>query len=274
MISHGAETPSNAAPIARVREKAVGLGWIPSSAADCLYVSAGSDTRPLTYLRPEVLGEMDLVGHAFPQFFVLIDKAYELEKEGGRLDFRDRRTEIEALEHFDTELAGAPALLSRVLVSSDRFDDRHVVVLQVEATNEGFAGIALSERWSPTWFVGVRDGCAFGGNSRCENETRSIPRSIPLRLGVRYWLTDHLTGIRLLDGDRQRLRRPGLSLPLPEGGRLRELAAWRRWPEGDFGPDRWVSLYEVISGPESVNETALRTCKQPALPGLEVTTPA
>ena len=59
-------------------------------------------------------------------------------------------------------------------------------------TNDEFADLALSEGWTPQWFIGVCDGCgAFGGNHRCECDLEPT-HSIPLRLGARYWVTDHL----------------------------------------------------------------------------------
>jgi hypothetical protein len=69
-----------------------------------------------------------------------------------------------------------------------------VAVIRLKMRNEDFAEAAISESWSPDWFIGVCDGCAgFGRNDRCENETENVSLSIPLRLATRFWVTDHFS---------------------------------------------------------------------------------
>lgn len=75
----------------------------------------------------------------------------------------------------------------------------------------------------PEWFIGICDGCAgWGGNSRCENDTEDISASIPIRLNIRYWVTDHFNRDHPplpLEGDPD-----PFSMPLPNGSTLRQVA--------------------------------------------------
>ena len=242
------------APIRELQGRATALGWIPIKSRACLYVSAGADTRPFSYLRPEALTNLDLDEEVFPRFFVLVEKASPLEN---RIEFEDQHSRVETGVFHPLQLGRLPAAMLKLVVRSDRFPKRTIAVLRVKASNEEFAKAALAEEWSPTWFVGVRDGCAFGGNWRCENEVRDFKVSIPLRLGVRFWVTDHLAGIQLLDKDRHRIRPHRKSVSAAGGRELRQLAAWRRWPGTNYGSDRWVTLYELgkMESVERLNQT-------------------
>ncbi len=238
--------PPQPGPIRRAQLVAEDEGWIPQCSLACLYVSAGGDTRPLTYLRHEVLTDAVVSDWIIPEFFVFVDR--DLPGSDGDMDlyFDDGRTRVQTVEQRPVESASwERAALLRVVVTSDRFPIRECAVLRIRSDTEGFCQDALAEDWSPDWFIGICDGCAFGGNDRCENELDRIEQSIPLRLRVRFWLTDHLARRPLLDEDGYRLHRQAVVLPIRSGGLLRGLHSWRLWPGTGHAHSRWVSLFRV-----------------------------
>lgn len=232
--------PQPPGPIRTLQHQAEEAGWIPGGSVAALYVSAGADTRPLAYLRPEVIPEEVTSGESLPRFFVFVD-LIEPSAEEPLLGFEDDRSRIKTIEHqpVETERWDFASLL-RVNVQSDSYPDREYAVLRIRGDNEAICQDALAEGWAPEWFIGVRDGC--GG---CFNIIDSAEDSIPLRLGVSFWLTNDLGGYGLNDGDFNRLHEFGHSVPVAGGQRLLEVATWQTWPSSGWGIDRWVSLFRV-----------------------------
>jgi hypothetical protein len=233
--------PPPPGPIREAQAYAEQEGWIPEGSLSCLYVSAGMDTRPLTYLRPEVIPEEVVADWVLPRFFVFVDRDQPADGDDLSLEFDDGRTRVETIEErtVDSETRDMAALL-RIRLRSDRFPVREYAVLRICGDNEAICQESLSEGWAPDWFIGVRDGC--GG---CFNIIDSPERSIPLRLGVSFWLTNDLGGYGLTDDHFNRLHGFGHSIPVPGGQRLLEVAAWRTWPSSGWGIDRWVSLFQL-----------------------------
>ena len=231
----------------------VDRGWLPSNHANCLYVSAASDTRPLTYLGPEVLNRIDPQLGKAPDLFVYLDKECP-ERDSLPFGFStDGRSAVEAVENESTQLFGCRTELLRVRIKSSEFDDRLIVVVRIRIENERFAEAALVEDWKVDWFVGICDGCGWGRNPRCDNQIWDPPNSIPLRLGVRYSVTDHLEETKSgawIDGDPSLWGQREFGMLL--NARLRRRHSWRRCPNSDpsTGPskyDRWVHLFEVLA---------------------------
>ena len=230
-------------------------GWLPRDHTACLYVSACSDTRPLTYLGPDALDRIDPRLGKAPDLFVYLDKEHP-KRDPSPFGFRsDGHSAVEMVgEKEYTELFDCRTELQLVRVESLEFGDRLATVLRIEIENERFAEAAFAEEWKADWFVGVCDGCAFGGNSRCENQIWDPSNSIPLRLGARYWVTDHFEPERgwSLGGDLSLWDGSEAAPPLNE--RLRRRHSWRRWPRSDGQPsgrwrqyDNWVHLFEVLN---------------------------
>lgn len=172
---------------------AVREGWITEPVIPCLYVSAGTDTHPFALLHPTFLARQGAGHLEAPNFLVYIDSGTPRPDQDPSLSFEDDRTRIETLSHRTVDLAGYRAELLHVSMTSDELGSSSVAVLRARMKNDQLAEIAEAEGWSPPWFIGVCDGCgAFGGNHRCENALNDPSTSIPVRLGVRYWVTDHL----------------------------------------------------------------------------------
>ena len=167
-------------------------GWVSEPLVPALYVSAGGDTKPFTLLHPEFLAKQADGRLDARNAFVFVDAGRPGNGENNGLAYHDGRTKITTVREETVEVANGTGSLLFVSIESDQMASRQVVVLRLRMTNEEFAQTALAEGWSPEWFIGVCDGCgAFGGNSRCESDLEP-EHSIPLRLGVRYWVTDHL----------------------------------------------------------------------------------
>ena len=181
-------------PIATVEQAARRLGWIEGKPVRALYVSAGADTQPFSLLHPDFLAKQTGKTLPAPTFFIYVDQDEPQPQADPRLSFSDERTQIETVSH--ERLAGSlPADLLRVRLASDQLSEREVTVARLRMLNEDFATLAWEERWQSQWFIGVCDGCGgFGGNTRCENDITDPERSIPLRLGARWWVTDHVPG--------------------------------------------------------------------------------
>ena len=242
--------PPPPGPIRAAQDLAEQEGWIPQCSITCLYASAGNDTRPFTYLRPEVVTEEVISGWILPAFFVFVDRDSPRSMEEMDLEFDDDRTRIETVESRPVE--DGPwemAALLRVRVTSDRHPVQDYAVLRIRARNEDFVEDALAEEWSPLWYIGIRDGCRmFGNPGRCTNILGSRAHSIPLRLGVMFWVTEHFRGYELTDEDWRPLHPFGHRVPVTGGRHLRQLATWRRWPSAGWGTDRWVSLFRLERG--------------------------
>ena len=234
------EPPPPAGPIRTLQQQVEDAGWITNESVACLYVSAGTDTRPFTYLRPGVIPGDVVAEESLPRFFVFVDMA-EPGREEVALSFEDDRSRIETIDHH--ALGRGPwefASLLRVRIGSDLYPNREYAVLRIRGGNEEITQEALAEGWAPDWFIGVRDGC--GG---CFNIIDSPEQSIPVRLGVSFWLTNDLRGYGLIDENFNRLHEFGHSIPVAGGQRLLEIATWRTWPSSGWGIDRWVSLFQL-----------------------------
>ncbi len=239
--------PPPPGPIRAAQDLAEREEWIPQCSLACLYVSAGADTRPLTYLHHEVLTDDVVSDWIIPEFFVFVDRDLPGSDGEMELSFDDGRTKVETIEQREVASdSWETAALLRVTVTSDRFPVRECAVLRVKSDNERFCQDALAEEWSPEWFIGIRDGCRmFFERNPCWNVIDSVEDSIPLRLRVNFWLTDHFPNYSLTDEEWRRLHPFGHSIPVIGGRRLRELATWRRWPPVGWGIDRWVSLFRL-----------------------------
>jgi hypothetical protein len=240
-------------PLADAAREAQRRGWISSGFRSALYASAGQCTKAPVYLRPEVLTERGLTDVRVPEFMVYADKDQPFDSQSFALSFDDDdRTMVETVEVVPIASFGVPARLLRVHVASDRFPDRQVAVLRLKIENEDLAILAIAEDWSPEWFIGICDGCAgYGGNmecdgaSHCENEIEDYGVSIPLRLGVRYWVTDHFSSSAGRFGLPS--EEPEGTLDLPSGARLRQVAfLTSHWDSSNF--DCGSRIFEVRYG--------------------------
>jgi hypothetical protein len=243
--------------ISNVRAYAEESGWIDGSGTDLLYVSSGNDPRPLFALAAEGLGKCGIEASDTPTFFVYVDHSHpERSSEPNLRDPEPDSEEIHLEESEEVQVAGFPAHLLFLTLSPEVGDDRRVAVLRIKANNEEVGNLAEAEGWVPRWFVGICDGCnGYGGqiedprlrgedglHLRCENQVAEGFHSIPLNLGVRYWLTDHLrSGTQPLEVSE--------TTTLPTGEGLRLIRHWTEWPDSGFFGD--PSLYEVIT--EEVN---------------------
>ncbi len=158
-----------------------------------LYVSSGADTKALIFTDPAFLRERGAAALGEIGVYVYIDANMALDDASAKLGFRDARTTIETGAVERGTLFGLPAARLAVDLRTDH-GERSVVVVRVHATNEAFSAAARAGAWVPTVFIGVGDGCRFGGNEHCTNKlTRWGARAEDAaRVSVsRWWITDH-----------------------------------------------------------------------------------
>lgn len=217
-----------------------------------VYLSADSDSRMLPATHPEHI-RVRAGGMPTPEpvsFYVHVDK--KPIANGSGLTFEDDRTRVTEQGREAADIAGCPAHLLKLTVGSDRYPDRNVAVLRIEATNEHFTELALAEDWKTHLLITVCDGCrGWGGNDRCEVEITGRRETNLQQLKPEWLLTDHFKPDRGDDWD----PRPGqLVKPTdPKRFPLRfvhtcALAGPKYHPDGDHNryPGRFARLYEVV----------------------------
>lgn len=165
------------------------LGEPPVTA---LYPSAGSDSYQYTFLHPEFLARRGIDQVPAPSVFVLVDR-----RDQDPPEFDDRATRIETLESEPVRAGGLEMRVDPVVHASDTFADRELTVIAVTADNRAVQPVWHREGWVSDLFIGVCDGCAFGGNPRQACVDRlDVPSRMPqaeaeaVRI-PRWWVTDH-----------------------------------------------------------------------------------
>jgi hypothetical protein len=189
------------------------------------YPSSDFDLHPLVHLHP---GNCQRFGMPVPDLFIfnslgstvwdeLRDSWLSGRDLHGRFLFQDNFTKISICSFLPLEFVperiawhcGLPfnfpetyedrelpfqAALIRILADSDRFGACVQNLLFMELENSVFERCILREHYlQPTYFWSTEDGCGFGGNRRCENDTRRIDKMIAHRdMRPDYWITDHV----------------------------------------------------------------------------------
>lgn len=161
-----------------------------------LYVSAGSDTMPFSFLSEAFLARRG-VAMLSPDAYVFVDR----EKAPGRLGYADKRTAVETSSIRKVSVGGHPAAVLDVLWRDlETGDERHVPVARIRASNQDAFGICQRDGWTPETVVAVCDGCAHGfqdplegrGGFRCENDLDDETTALAFLPGTpRWWITDH-----------------------------------------------------------------------------------
>ncbi len=174
-----------------------------------LYASAGADTKILVFTEPNFLAErgVGIVGNI--STYVLLDSNQTLLAEKGGLKFSDSRTTITSRLTERGSLWGFDAGLFEVTVVTER-GTRVCEVVRVSVSNEQFAPTAAAHSWVPKVFVGVTDGCRFGGNDNCVNrlDLGGLSAAAVRRVSLpSWWITDHFADAVVPD-------------TLPVGGRV------------------------------------------------------
>jgi len=207
-------------------EKAAAF-WKCGSGADAAflwYPSAGHDTRPLAWFLPRT----DNKPRAAVDYFVLSglgDPTFERlvrstlrNGAAGKVLFEDRVSRLSVIESvpfsFDEErvlwfvgdsytfrdgheqpiIRGVNGLLVRTRFESRQLGTFEQNLVLVEMENSAFELEVVKEGFlNPVVFCGVRDGCGFGGNRRCENCAAHIEELIKTRTFTpAWWVTDHI----------------------------------------------------------------------------------
>ncbi len=179
-----------------------------------LYVSAGRDTKPLTFLHSEHLERKSGRKLLGPDFFIYVDANSIETGIAESLSFEDdeNATQIRATDLGQADLGDTQGRLLSIKWKSGLYSPRDYVIWVLSCSNDWFTRFALGEGWRPTWFIGVGDACPWqvGDTGEygqpCVNSLRDTSVSIPIQLGTKFWVTDHvvearLNGEKLLGGE-------------------------------------------------------------------------
>ena len=228
--------------------------WLGQASVTAVYPCSGFDTRAFTFLHPDFLGHRNASTCPGPNLFVYIDNEKFLPSEQSCFDFDDARTRVDVVSSQKIELQGIAATLNLVSHKSlaapewCRTPDRRVAVLFLRSDWEKTPGLFLRSGFVPDVFIGVTDGCGFGGNRSCVNrlDSMALPdellRSIPL---PRHFVTDHFENAEVPN-------------PLETGGMVRSMDrrlpfAFRKiallssqWGRYGSGPVGGATLFERV----------------------------
>lgn len=166
-----------------------------------LYASAGSDTHPVVYLGKQALehkagaqcASLGLDPPEAPALQVMVDASVD---PFGDFEWRDDRTVVTAAADPEpVTVGGWTGSLTRVSFEStyEGWSPEVVSVLRLKGKNEDFAQQVAAEGLAPSMFVGVTDGCRFGGNRHCVNRLIDPHglRAQRSHLVSPWWVTDH-----------------------------------------------------------------------------------
>ncbi|MFN8188070.1 MAG: hypothetical protein U0R69_13455 [Gaiellales bacterium] len=225
-----------------------------------LCASSGTDTCALTFTHPAFLRQRGLVGLPAVGLYVYLDRT---SREVPTVEFDDGLTQIRVQRAESLRVSGIEGHLLTVewqgLADSSHpeYGRRRVLVALLTTQNEAAASLFRTQQWVPDLFIGVCDGCRFGGNTQCVNQlTRhGVPRAQLSRVPVsRWWITDHFTDCREYPGE---LRNGDLvesndaDFPL----RFRKVALlsseWGRYRNSGHPPLRGATLFEVELVPQT-----------------------
>ncbi len=112
------------------------------------------------------------------------------------LEFKDDVTRVSTLRDPEpVTLERMSGSLSQIRFESvrDGWEPADAWVLRLQASNEDLSRHLAESGAVPSMFVGVTDGCSFGGNTKCVNRLNN-PRGTGVRDPSRisaWWVTDH-----------------------------------------------------------------------------------
>ena len=175
-------------------------GWITEEITTALYPCSGTDTKAFTFTHPAFFEHRGIVGIPAPNVFVFVDNQDPFDKHNPRFEFHDDRTRVETESFERTTVFGQAGYIFDLVWESTtspewgHLSQRKLSVLFLVADWRKFPHYFRDSQWVPDVFIGVCDGCRFGGNAECVNEleTHGVPDSLLRSIPVpRYYITDH-----------------------------------------------------------------------------------
>jgi hypothetical protein len=170
--------------------------WLGSEKITAFYPSSGNDTKPISFLSQYFLDKrIEKLNVKAPNLFIYVD-----EKDYGNIDFEDNDTIIEIIE--TVKLQENLNLYLIEWTSKPKKITKKLALIRIKAKNSQVGYEACMAGFIPDFFIGVTDGCSFGGNDHCVNTLKyqSHMNNMP-----KYWVTDHFTNAeipnQLSDGD-------------------------------------------------------------------------
>jgi hypothetical protein len=164
--------------------------YIRDRNATALYASAGYDTKAISFLNPGFLMDRGVDGYNAPEFFIYIDRSY-VDQSPIPFSYKDENTIITTDWNIEIDYFDYAGHCIGITYDSKKYGKRRVSILFVAMENKDIFPIMQNERWIPDTFIGVCDGCCFGGNmDGCVNTLEPSPINMPM---PKYWVTDHFS---------------------------------------------------------------------------------
>jgi hypothetical protein len=172
-------------------------GILDGPPVSALYPSAGPDTKQFTFTHPEFFARRGLAEVPDPNVYVLVDVNAQPPPA-----FTDAATELATTDAELLTVGGVEMQLLTVRHHSDTFADRTIAVVSVTIDNREIQPIWHREDFVPDVFIGVNDGCRWGGNPKefCVNRLNvppGMPQAVADAIRVpRWWIADHFMDIQ------------------------------------------------------------------------------
>ncbi len=150
----------------------------------------------LTFTHPGFLRERNAGVLGDIGLYIYVDRLYPAAPFDAILDFQDAETVLKTEAVEPLAVAGFSGYLLRMRHQST-FGVRDLWVARLKGENEEFSSVLRRLALLPDIFIGVCDGCAFGGNEHCVNRltTPGLTSSQARGISVpRWWITDHFMG--------------------------------------------------------------------------------
>ncbi len=226
--------------------------WVGEDIVSAVYPCAGQDTKALTFTHPEFLQHRLIEGVPAPNTFIYIDK------EKHHLDFSDQDTEIVVSQVEGDSFYGIEAqfyqLTWRSLAPQDwlTLTERNIFAAYIVADWRCIPGLFYNINFVPDYFIGVCDGCRFGGNDECVNEltTRGLSREDASKIPVsHYYITDHFIQAEIPNPCRNGDTIFSCDARFPFSFRKLALLSSDWGHYGGGGPLRGATLFQVCKNP-------------------------
>lgn len=165
------------------------------STGTALYVSAGNDTKALTFLHPDYVRNKGVNNFPDIGFYIFVDK-----KCTNPFAFNDGKTEIHIVSEHIEDIGIHPCTVFHLKFKSNVLSEKEFIIISINCHNKDFIN---TYEFLPDVFIGVCDGCAMGGNRGCENNLN--PKSLHdkyignINFALPDWyVSDHFTQSRIV----------------------------------------------------------------------------
>ena len=180
-----------------VKEKS----WLKEKISTAVYACAGTDTKAFTFTHPDFYKHLGIKRVPSPNLFIYIDS-----RRNSELSFEDDATRISFVEEIKKQKIFDNAGIYRLYWESKKpkkwgaLRPRDLAIIYISADWRDCAQLFRKENFVPDTFIGVTDGCRWGGNPECVNllAMKGVSPDVLKKIPVsKYYITDHFENARI-----------------------------------------------------------------------------